>query len=64
MIIKLYASISKEAAFEAGLAAGLRGEALEYFKHVCEVELGFAVDAENGAICDVEVTKEFRRLYL
>lgn len=44
---EIFASISKETAYEKGEQIGLTGEALTMFKHFNEVKLEIEIDADG-----------------
>lgn len=52
----IYASISKESAYEKGEQIGLSGEALEMFKHFNEVELEIEVE-DSGIVSKVKAVE-------
>ncbi len=52
----IYASISKESAYEKGKQIGLSGEALEMFKHFNEVELEIEVE-DSGIVSKVKTVE-------
>ena len=59
MKIKAYAYIHPEKLIELGEAAGLSEEAVDYLRHAEEYPLILSVDAENGAVTDVEICPDF-----
>jgi len=50
MIIKVYAHLSPEDMFEAGVRHGLSQEAADFFRCFEEVELELEVDSDNGLV--------------
>jgi hypothetical protein len=63
MIITVYASMSKEEMFQAGIKAGLPSAAAKYFMYMSEVKLKLSVDPENGAVTDVWIDENWRSLF-
>lgn len=56
MIIEIWLHASKEASIDAGIKAGLTGEALETFAYAAyEVKLGLSVNESTGEAIIVEV---------
>jgi hypothetical protein len=55
--VRVYVQLSKEALVGYGLGAGLRDEALDFFKHYNEVLLDLTVDFKTGEVLKAKVTQ-------
>ena len=53
---KIYAQISKEAAYDKGKQIGLSGEALEMFKHFNEVLIEIEVE-DSGIVSKIKAVE-------
>jgi hypothetical protein len=57
MIIEACAQLSSESLYDVGKKAGLKGDALNYFRYFTEVALLLSVDEKTGSVTKAEIKK-------